>query len=85
MSDEDIEMILIDWVHFGSNKHILQPKSVVEGFTMRASYGKNKRATRTCTLTKQLKNFPGALPHHPPVALSPRVCVCALSGRFRVR
>lgn len=39
---EDIEMILIDWVHFGSNKHILQPKSVVEGFTMRASYGKNK-------------------------------------------
>jgi len=39
---EDIEMILIDWVHFGSNKHILQPKSVVEGFTMRARYGKNK-------------------------------------------
>uniref|UniRef100_A0A6C0JX51 Glycosyltransferase 2-like domain-containing protein n=1 Tax=viral metagenome TaxID=1070528 RepID=A0A6C0JX51_9ZZZZ len=34
--------ILVDWVHFGSNGHILQPKSVVEGFTMRALYGKNK-------------------------------------------
>jgi hypothetical protein len=34
--------ILVDWVHFGSNGHILQPNSVVEGFTMRALYGKNK-------------------------------------------
>jgi len=34
--------ILVDWVHFGSNGHIEQPNSVVEGFTMRAFYGKNK-------------------------------------------
>jgi hypothetical protein len=34
--------ILVDWVHFGSNDHILQPNSVVEGFIMRALYGKDK-------------------------------------------
>jgi len=28
--------ILVDWVHFGSNNHVKQPPSVVEGFTMRA-------------------------------------------------
>jgi hypothetical protein len=28
--------IVVDWVHFGSNDHILQPNSVVEGFTARA-------------------------------------------------
>lgn len=28
--------IIVDWVHFGSNNHIQQPPSVVEGFTMRA-------------------------------------------------
>ena len=39
---KDIEMILVDWVHFGSNGNILQPNSVVEGFTMRALYGKQK-------------------------------------------
>jgi hypothetical protein len=35
--------INVDWVHFGSNGHKLQPKSAVEGFTMRALYGKNKQ------------------------------------------
>ena len=56
---EDIEMILIDWVHFGSNGHILQPKSVVEGFTMRASYGKNKPyyGYKCIFQTNSLKNF----------------------------
>ncbi len=56
---EDIEMILIDWVHFGSNGHILQPKSVVEGFTMRASYGKSKPyyGYKCIFQTNSLKNF----------------------------
>jgi hypothetical protein len=40
---EDYSQILVDWVHFGSNDHILQPNSVVEGFTMRAFYGKDKQ------------------------------------------
>jgi hypothetical protein len=39
---DQYSQILVDWVHFGSNGHITQPKSVVEGFTMRAFYGKNK-------------------------------------------
>jgi len=34
--------IIVDWVHFGSNDHILQPNSVVESFLMRAFYGKPK-------------------------------------------
>jgi glycosyltransferase involved in cell wall biosynthesis len=34
--------IMVDWVHFGSNGHIVQPNSVVEGFTKRALYGKKK-------------------------------------------
>ena len=34
--------IVVYWVHFGSNGHIMQPKSVVKGFTMRALYGKDK-------------------------------------------
>lgn len=33
---DDYNAILVDWVHFGSNGHILQPHSVVEGFTKRA-------------------------------------------------
>lgn len=28
--------IIVDWVHFASNDHTLQPNSVVDGFTMRA-------------------------------------------------
>lgn len=28
--------IKVQWIHFGSNGHIKQPKSLVEGFTMRA-------------------------------------------------
>jgi hypothetical protein len=38
----EYSQIIIDWVHFGSNDHILQPNSVVEGFTKRAYYGKKK-------------------------------------------
>jgi len=32
----DFSQIRIDWLHFGSNGHITQPASVVEGFTRRA-------------------------------------------------
>lgn len=34
--------IMVDWVHFGSNDHILQPNSVVESFLSRAFFGKPK-------------------------------------------
>ena len=32
----EYSQILVDWVHFGSNGHVKQPPSAVEGFTMRA-------------------------------------------------
>lgn len=51
--------ILVDWVHFGSNGHILQPNSVVEGFNMRALYGKNKEyyGFKSIFQTSQFKKF----------------------------
>ena len=39
---QEYSQISIPWVHFASNDHILQPNSVVEGFTMRANYSHNK-------------------------------------------
>ena len=48
--------IIVSWVHFGSNGHITQPKSVVKGFTMRALYGKNK-AYYSCKSIFKTNNF----------------------------
>ena len=39
---DSFSQILIDWLHFGSNEHILQPNSVVEGFTKRAFFDTNQ-------------------------------------------
>ena len=38
--------IIVDWVHFGSNEHVLQPNSAVEGFTMRALSRESVRNVR---------------------------------------
>lgn len=38
--------IIVDWVHFGSNNHVNQPPSVVEGFTMRALSRESRRNVR---------------------------------------
>jgi len=38
--------IVVDWVHFGSNNHVMQPNSVVEGFTMRALSRESVRNVR---------------------------------------
>jgi hypothetical protein len=38
--------IVVDWVHFGSNGHVQQPNSVIEGFTKRAlsrTFGSNAK------------------------------------------
>ena len=34
--------IKVDWLHFGSNGHIAQPSSVIEGFTKRAAFDRQK-------------------------------------------
>jgi hypothetical protein len=39
---DSYSQITIDWLHFGSNEHILQPNSVVEGFTKRAEFTTSK-------------------------------------------
>lgn len=39
---DEYSQIIVDWVHFGSNNHILQPNSVVEGFLMCAFRDKSK-------------------------------------------
>jgi len=39
-SFKDAAEVKIDWLHFGSNGHIQQPKSVIEGFTRRAAYSR---------------------------------------------
>ena len=39
---DDYSQIIVDWLHFGSNDHIYQPNSVVEGFTMRAHFDTSK-------------------------------------------
>ena len=33
---KDYSAVEVEWIHFGSNGHITQPKSLVQGFTMRA-------------------------------------------------
>ena len=38
----DYSQLEIDWLHFGSNGHIYQPQSVVEGFRMRAEFDMTK-------------------------------------------
>lgn len=37
-ADNGISQVNVDWLHFGSNGHVLQPSSVVSGFTMRAIF-----------------------------------------------
>jgi hypothetical protein len=39
---ENISQIRVDWLFFGSNAHIKQPVSVVNGFTMRAKFVTDK-------------------------------------------
>jgi len=39
---DNYSQIIVDWLHFGSNGHILQPQSVVEGFTKRAEFTTTK-------------------------------------------
>ena len=39
---DNYSQIIVDWLHFGSNDHIYQPNSVVEGFTMRANFDTSK-------------------------------------------
>ncbi len=39
---EHLAQIRVNWVWFGSNKHVKQPTSVVQGFTKRAKYGLRK-------------------------------------------
>lgn len=35
---QDNSQVIVSWKHFGSNGHILQPPSIVEGFTRRATF-----------------------------------------------
>lgn len=44
--------IIINWVHFGSNSHLFQPQSVVEGFLSRAKIDNTKRYYSTKALFK---------------------------------
>lgn len=39
---ESYSQLIVDWLHFGSNEHILQPNSVIEGFTKRAFFDKSQ-------------------------------------------
>jgi hypothetical protein len=53
---DSYSQIIIDWLHFGSNEHILQPNSVIEGFIQRAkfdttkTYYSYKSIFKTCSL-----------------------------------
>jgi len=38
----ECSQIRVDWLHFGSNGHVTQPASVVDGFTRRAPYDTTK-------------------------------------------
>lgn len=37
----NVDQVLVDWVHFGSNGHVAQPPSIVAGFTRRAALTTN--------------------------------------------
>lgn len=49
--------IEISWVHFGSNGHITQPKSLVEGFTMKAKTAGKLASFKTIFRTSQVKSL----------------------------
>lgn len=40
--DQTVSQIEVNWVWFGSNGHVKQPESVINGFTMRAPYDLQK-------------------------------------------
>jgi hypothetical protein len=56
---DSYSQIIIDWLHFGSNDHIIQPNSVVEGFTKRAYFDTSKTyySYKTIFKTETLINF----------------------------
>ena len=56
---ENYALLKVDWLHFGSNDHIHQPHSVVEGFTQRAKYDTTKTyySYKSIFQTKYLISF----------------------------
>lgn len=69
-SDIDLKNILkkydsysaieVKWIHFGSNGHISQPKSLVEGFTMRAKLNQKNvdfQAHKNIIKSSKIRNF----------------------------
>ena len=56
---ENYAQIRVDWLHFGSNEHTIQPHSVVEGFTKRAVYESSKpyHSHKTIYQTHSLISF----------------------------
>jgi hypothetical protein len=56
---EGVSQILVNWLHFGSNDHIYQPNSVVEGFMRRAPIDGTKPyfSYKTVFIGDQLVSF----------------------------
>ena len=56
---KDVSQIRIDWLHFGSNGHLYQPISVVNGFTKRSPLDKTKSfySYKNIFKTKDLISF----------------------------
>jgi hypothetical protein len=56
---KDVSQIRIDWLHFGSNGHLYQPISVVNGFTKRSPLDKTKSFSsyKNIFKTKDLISF----------------------------
>jgi len=57
--DDTVSQIKIDWLHFGSSGHIIQPKSVVNNFTKRAKFDTSKEyySYKSIYQTKDLVSF----------------------------